>query len=253
VPLIRAVIVEDEKVARSRLSRFLKAHNDVELAGEAATGLEAIRLIERTSPDLVVLDVQLPDITGFEVLEHLTERPHVIFSTAYDKYAIGAFEVEAVDFLLKPYLQERIDKALERVRGRIAAAHPPTQLADLLKMVQGQRPAHSSRIALRDNEHIVLAALSDIFYFIAEGETVYARLADRRLLVKRTLRELESRVESERFFRANRAVLVNLDRVSEIHPWFSGRFVVRFNKLDRNEQIEVSQRQAKKLRELLNY
>jgi DNA-binding LytR/AlgR family response regulator len=251
--VIRTVIVEDEKLARSRLSRFLKGSSDVELMGEAATGLEAIRLIERTSPDLVVLDVQLPDISGFEVLEHLTDRPHVIFSTAYDKYAINAFEVEAVDFLLKPYLQERIDKALERVRSRISAAKPPSQLEDLLRLVQTRNEARPLRLALRDNEHIVLAASSDIYYFIAEGETVFARLIDRRLLVRRTLRELEARLESERFFRANRAVLVNLDRVSEIHPWFSGRFVVRFSRFDRNEQIEVSQRQAKKLRELLNY
>jgi len=251
--VIRTVVVEDERVARTRLVRFLRNIRDLELVGEAGTGLEAIRMIERTSPDLLILDVQLPDISGFEVLEHLTERPHVIFSTAFDKYAINAFEVEAIDFLLKPYMQERLDRALERVRTRISSSNPPNQLDDLLRLVKGRTQPHPPRIALRDNEHIVLSSIGDINYFVAEGETVFARLNDRRLLVKRTLRELEARFETERFFRANRAVLVNLDRVSEIHPWFSGRFVVRFHKLDRNEQIEVSQRQAKKLRELLNY
>ena len=247
---IRAVIVEDEAPARSRIIRFLKSHGDVEVVGEAATGYEAIELIERTSPNLLVLDIKLPDISGLEVLKSLNDRPHVIFSTAFDSYAIEAFEVEAVDFLLKPYEQRRVDTALERVRTRIQSEQPPLGIEDLLRKLGGGASAH--RIALHDREHIVLASAGEIFYFIAEGDDVYARLRNRRLAVRRSLRELEQLMEPRRFFRANRSTLVNLDLVREIHPWFGGRFVVRFSQLEPGEQIEVSRRQAKLLSEMLN-
>jgi DNA-binding LytR/AlgR family response regulator len=247
---IRAVIVEDEAPARSRIIRFLKSHADVEVIGEAATGYEAIALIERAGPNLLVLDIKLPDISGLEVLKSLKDRPHVIFSTAFDSYAIEAFEVEAVDFLLKPYEQRRVDTALERVRARIQSEQAPLGIEDLLRRLSGGASSH--RIALHDREHIVLASSGEIFYFIAEGDDVYARLRNRRLAVRRSLRELEQLMEPRRFFRANRSTLVNLDLVREIHPWFGGRFVVRFSQLEPGEQIEVSRRQAKLLSEMLN-
>ena len=249
---IRTVIVEDEAPARGRLLRFLQAHPDVDIAGEAATGAEAIALIERTDPDLLILDIKLPDITGLEVLKRLPERPHVIFSTAYDTYAIEAFEVEAVDFLLKPYEQKRVDTALERVRARIHDAQPPLHLEDLIRKLSGSAQPIAQRLALHDREHIVLASSGEIFYFIAEGDDVYARLRGRRLSVRKSLRELERMMAPQRFFRANRSVLVNLDLVREIHPWFGGRFVIRFSQLEPSEQIEVSRRQAKLLNDMLD-
>jgi two-component system LytT family response regulator len=249
---IRTVIVEDEAPARGRLIRFLKAHPDVELAGEAATGAEAIALIERATPDLVLLDIKLPDISGLEVLKRISDRPHVVFSTAYDSYAIEAFEVEAVDFLLKPYEQARVDTALERVRARIHSAEPPISLEALLRKLGGRTAEATQRIALHDREHIVLAGSGEIFYFVAEGDEVYARLRNRRLSVRRSLRDIERMMEPRRFFRANRSTLVNLDLVREIHPWFGGRFVIRFSELESSEQIEVSRRQARLLHEMLN-
>ncbi|HVN27585.1 MAG TPA: LytTR family DNA-binding domain-containing protein [Candidatus Binataceae bacterium] len=249
---IRTVIVEDEAPARGRLIRFLKAHPDIELAGEAATGAEAIALIERSSPDLILLDIKLPDISGLEVLKRLNDRPHVIFSTAYDSYAIEAFEVEAVDFLLKPYEQARVDTALERVRARIHSADAPVSLEALLRKLGARTSEASQRIALHDREHIVLANSGEIFYFVAEGDEVYARLRGRRLSVRRSLREIERMMEPQRFFRANRSTLVNLDLVREIHPWFGGRFVIRFSELETGEQIEVSRRQARLLHEMLS-
>jgi two-component system, LytTR family, response regulator LytT len=250
---IRTVIVEDEAPARSRLMRFLRAHADVEVVGEAATGSEAIALIERTAPDLIVLDIKLPDISGLQVLKGLSDRPQVIFSTAYDSYAIEAFEVEAVDFLLKPYEQRRVDTALERVRVRIQSAQPPLQIEELIRKIGGNSGgAGGHRIALHDREHIVLATTGEIFYFVAEDDDVYARLRARRLSVRRSLRELEQMLEPRRFFRANRSTLINLDLVREIHPWFGGRYVVRFSQLEPSEQIEVSRRQAKLLGEMLN-
>lgn len=250
--LIRTVIVEDEAVARSRLARFLGGHTDIGIVGEAATGAEAIELIERTAPDLVILDIQLPDITGLEVLKGLSDPPHVVFSTAYDSYAINAFEVEAVDFLLKPYEQRRVDMALERVRARVQSAQPPVRFEQLLRRFGGTGQPGAHRIALYDKEHIALAKPDEIFYFAAEGDAVYARLKSRRLSVRRSLRELEQMLEPERFFRANRSILVNLDLVGEIHPWFGGRFVVRFRLLEPSEQIEVSRRQARLLNEILS-
>jgi two-component system LytT family response regulator len=249
---LRTVIVEDEAPARGRLLRFLRAHPDVEIAGEAATGAEAIALIERAAPDLIILDIKLPDLSGLEVLKRLSERPHVIFSTAYDSYAIEAFEVEAIDFLLKPYEQKRVDIALERVRARIQKVEPPVQLEELLRKLNGGATPAMQRLALHDREHIVLASSAEIFYFIAEGDEVYARLRARRLTIRKSLRDLERMMEPQRFFRANRSVLVNLDLVREIHPWFGGRFVIRFSQLEPSEQIEVSRRQAKLLSDMLD-
>ena len=248
---IRTVIVEDEAPARGRLVRFLRAHPDVEIAGEAATGAEAIALIERAVPDLIMLDIKLPDLSGFDVLKRLTDRPHVIFSTAFDSYAIEAFEVEAIDFLLKPYEQKRVDMALSRVRARIQSAEPPNQLEALIRKLSGSAPPVAQRLALHDREHIVLASSGEIFYFVAEGDEVYARLRARRLTIRRSLRELERMMEAQRFFRANRSTLVNLDLVHEIHPWFGGRFVIRFSQLEPGEQIEVSRRQARLLSDML--
>jgi len=249
---IRTVIVEDEAPARGRLLRFLNAHPDIEVAGEAATGAEAIALIERVAPDLVILDIKLPDISGLEVLKGLADRPHVIFSTAYDSYAIEAFEVEAIDFLLKPYEQKRVDTALERVRARIQSVEPPLQLEELIRKLSGSAPPVAQRLALHDREHIVLATSGEIFYFVAEGDEVYARLRTRRLTIRRSLRELERMMAPQRFFRANRSMLVNLDLVREIHPWFGGRFVIRFSQLEQSEQVEVSRRQAKLLSDMLD-
>jgi DNA-binding LytR/AlgR family response regulator len=249
---IRTAIVEDEAPARGRLVRFLRAHHDVEIAGEAATGAEAIALIERADPDLVILDIKLPDISGLEVLKRLADRPHVIFSTAYDTYAIEAFEVEAIDFLLKPYEQKRVDIALERARARIQSIEPPIQLEELIRKLGASAQPAAQRLALHDREHIVLASSDEIFYFIAEGDEVYARLRARRLGIRRSLRELERMMEPQRFFRANRSTLVNLDLVREIHPWFGGRFVIRFSQLESSEQIEVSRRQAKLLGDMLD-
>ncbi|HYL57857.1 MAG TPA: LytTR family DNA-binding domain-containing protein, partial [Candidatus Acidoferrales bacterium] len=202
--------------------------------------------------DLLVLDIKLPDISGLQVLKSLSDRPQVIFSTAYDSYAIEAFEVEAVDFLLKPYEQRRVDTALERVRARIQSAQPPLQIEELIRKIGGNSGTGGQRIALHDREHIVLATSGEIFYFVAEDDDVYARLRARRLSVRRSLRELEQMLEPRRFFRANRSTLINLDLVREIHPWFGGRYVVRFSQLEPSEQIEVSRRQAKLLGEMLN-
>ncbi|HLX37872.1 MAG TPA: LytTR family DNA-binding domain-containing protein [Candidatus Binataceae bacterium] len=249
---IRTVIVEDEAPARGRLMRFLRAHADIEIAGEAATGADAIDLIERSEPDLAILDIKLPDMSGLEVLRRLSDRPQVVFSTAYDSYAIEAFEVEAVDYLLKPYEQARVDMALERVRARLQTAAGPLRIEELLSKLNGRTEPATHRIALHDREHIVLANSNEVFYFIAEGDEVYARLRARRLAVRRSLREIERMMEPQRFFRANRSTLVNLDLVREIHPWFGGRFVIRFSQLESSEQIEVSRRQARLLSEMLN-
>jgi len=249
---IRTVIVEDEAPARARLTRFLKAHPDVEIAGEAATGTDAIYLIERSEPDLAILDIKLPDMSGLEVLKRLSDRPQVVFSTAYDSYAIEAFEVEAVDYLLKPYEQARVDTALERVRARLQSTVPPLHLEELLSKLNRKAQQATHRIALHDREHIVLANSTEIFYFVADGDDVYARLRGRRLAVRRSLREIERMMEPQHFFRANRSALVNLDLVREIHPWFGGRFVIRFSHLESTEQIEVSRRQARLLSEMLH-
>jgi two-component system LytT family response regulator/two-component system response regulator LytT len=250
---IRTLVVDDEKLARDRLSGFLDALDDVELVGQASNGGDALRMIEEERPDLVFLDVQMPGMDGFEVLKALrAPMPQVVFATAYDEYAIRAFEVGAVDYLLKPLARRRVEETVGRVRARLAAARPAPDLESVLRRLEGHGTVYVSQIPVHSGKRILILPVADVLWFGVEYHLVYAHTAERAFMTNYTLRELEERLDPALFFRAHKSTLVNLERVKEIVPWFGGRY-----KLVMRDQVgselALSRAQARMLRARLHW
>jgi two-component system, LytTR family, response regulator len=249
--MIRAVIVDDEQLARDRVKGFLKKIEDVQLVGEAADGSSAIEVIETQQPDLVVLDVQMPGIDGFSVLRGIKDPPHVIFATAYEEHAIKAFEVEALDYLLKPFSQTRLAEAVGRVRQRIADGRARSD-PDAIARAAEPRHAYATQIPVHSARKILVVPVKDILWFAVESRLVYAHVEGRSLMTNFTLRELEERLDPQVFFRAHKSRLVNLEQVKEIARWFGGRFRLVMRDAQ-SSQVELSRVQARELRARLGW
>jgi two-component system LytT family response regulator len=233
---MRVLIVDDERLARAELRRLLAAFPDVEVAGEATHVDEACERVEALAPDLLLLDIQMPGGTGFDVLARLEEPPDVVFTTAYDSHAVRAFQVNALDYLLKPIEPARLAEALERVRQRGHAR--PTE------------PARTplERVFVRDGERCWLVQLSQVPLIASEGNYARLFLEGYQPLLARSLNHLEERLDPARFFRASRQHLINLDCVEGLEPGPSGTLIVR---LRGGHEVEMSRRQSQRLRELL--
>ena len=248
----RCVVIDDEKPARERVKRLLAAHPDFELAGEAADAEAAVRLIEATRPDLCFLDVQMPAGTGFDVLQRVGHVPHVIFVTAHDRYAVPAFEVRSIDYLLKPVGRERFAQALERARERMDSAGSARRILDeldALRRLVGKAPGAAprpGRISARSGTRVLLLDPDEIVWFEADDALVFARTPTGRFLVERTLSELERQLEG-RFFRAHRSRLVNLGRIAEIRPADAGACTIVCAGAG---TVPLSRRRARRLREI---
>ena len=252
-PPIRTLLVDDEQLARDRLRRFLAELGDVDVIGDAANGVEALQLIAETRPDLVFLDVQMPGMDGFEVLKALsTPPPHVVFATAYDEYAIRAFEVQAVDYLLKPFARARVQEAVARVRARRAAAQPAPDLEAMLRRLEDRRRINVSQVPVHSGRRILVLPVDEILWFGVEHRLVYAHTSERGFMTNYTLRELEERLDRETFFRAHKSSLVNLKHVHEIQPWFGGRYKLVMRDQARSE-VALSRVQARALRARLRW
>jgi two-component system LytT family response regulator len=247
---MRALIVDDEAPARERLKRYLTTIEGVHVIGEAAGGVQAVEMIEAQSPDLVLLDIQMPGLDGFGVVEALEAPPAIIFVTAYDQYAIRAFEVHALDYLLKPFSRERLAKAIERAQETLARGQDPgAQLRPLLEDLAAQG-RYLTRLAVRDGECIRIVDTDQVDWIGIEDEQVMVHVGDRTYPLRRTLAELEARLDPARFFRAHRAAIVNLDRIQEIIPWFKGSYVLR---LTTGTEVDLSRIQARALRKILGW
>ena len=256
---MRVVLVDDEKPARDRLRRLLRDHADVAIVGEASDVAGAVETIETLAPDLVFLDVQIPGGDGFEVLSRIRHRPAVVFTTAFDQYAVRAFEVNSVDYLLKPFDRDRFAAALDRARGAAAsgAGTAPETVLRLLEAIRseisGPPPAEPSaplfRIPAKRGAKIILLDPVDVLWFEAEDTIVHARTSAGRFLVERPLADLE-RLLGSKFFRSHRSVLLNLSHVAEIVPGDGGTYRVVLRDEARSS-VPLSRRQAQKLRELL--
>jgi len=251
--------VDDEPLARLGLRRLLEPLPGVEVAGECATGAEAVSAIVERRPDLVFLDVQMPGLTGFEVarrlLENGEESPALIFVTAFDQHAIEAFEVNAVDYLLKPVDASRLEQALQRARRRLSAGRPDSaplndQLERIVKMMAG-RQVRRDQVAVKVGVRFLLVQADDI---------IYASVADESINIVtghvagtsnyRTLDDLQGRLDPEVFWRVHRSHLVNINKIKEIVPWFSRNYILRM-KDAKSTEIPVSRSQTKRLREYL--
>ena len=255
--MIRALIVDDERRARAYLAKLVAAHDDVAVVGEARDGRSALELVERIRPELVFLDVQMPELTGLDVARALPREspPLVVFTTAYDEFAMQAFELSATDYLLKPYDGERLARALTRVRAILRGteeardADLSTRLARLLDAIEergaSEGAAPLTRLPAQARGRIVLLDLDEIYQIASEDRLVFAHTRDDKYLLNFSIKELEQRLPARTFFRAHRSSIVNLGRVREIVPWFHGKLLL---KLDNGAEATVSEDRAPGLR-----
>ncbi|HEC35681.1 MAG TPA: response regulator transcription factor [Anaerolineae bacterium] len=247
---MRTLIVDDEAPARERLKRLLADVEEVELIGEAGSGVQAVEVIEKEKPDLVLLDIQMPGLDGFGVIEALADPPPVIFVTAYDEYAIRAFEVNALDYLLKPFSRERLEKAIRRAQEALVEERDfAARLGPLLESLAAQG-RYLTRLAVRDRDRIRVLGVDEVDWIGVEGERVIVHAGDEAYPVRRTLAELEARLHPARFFRAHRSAIVNLDRVKEVIPWFKGSHKLR---LTTGAEVDLSRARARALRRILEW
>ncbi|WP_137171880.1 LytTR family DNA-binding domain-containing protein [Massilia sp. HP4] len=211
---MRTLIVDDEHLARALLREYLAAHPDVEIVGECANGFEAVKAIAEHAPDLVLLDIQMPKLDGFEVVELAGSKPHYVFATAYDQFALRAFEVHAVDYLLKPFSRERLAEALAQVRLR---APQPARIEAVVKEAQArQQPLE--RILIRDGARVHVVAVGSIDYIEAQDDYVQVCAGGKAYLKHQRLSELEAQLDGAVFVRIHRSYIVNVGAVERIEP-----------------------------------
>jgi two-component system LytT family response regulator len=250
---LRLVIVDDEPLARARAKRILATLPGAEVVGEAANAAEAREVIAVTRPDALLLDVQMPGPDGFELLAGLSPRPAVVFVTAYDQYAVRAFEANAVDYLLKPYRPERLAAALERLRGALARPEELSRrLEELLAAVgPGVRASeYLERFTVRLGLKQLIVRAEDVFWFGAEDKLVFAAVEGNRHYVAFTLDELERRLDPRRFARVHRSAIANLDQSVTLRPGFAGTWRLQMADAERTE-VPVSRVRARALRSRL--
>ena len=240
---MKALIIDDERLARKELASLLQAYPHLQVVGEAANADEAEQLIDQLRPDLLFLDINMPGRSGLELLEQLEHSPQVIFVTAYDEHALKAFELNALDYLMKPIDPGRLEAAIAKLRD--------VEQNDL----QRGKLREDDQIFLKDGDKCWFVTLRDVRWFESEGNYVRVRFHDQKPLVLRSLNKLEEKLDPQVFFRANRKHIINLRWVDGIEPWFNNGLMVKLRSNDRNgqpEKIEVSRRQSARFKELLS-
>ena len=255
---LRAYLVDDEPLALERLTRQLSGFEEVTIAGTATDPAEALRFLsggQGRAIDVLFLDIQMPGMTGFELLSRLEEQPFVIFTTAYDEYALRAFAVNSIDYLLKPIEPEQLERAVRKLERLRPLARPawqqsgelPQLLHELAASLRGERQEYPRRIASRVGERITFLDLEAVTHFQALDKLTYAIANGRQHSVDQTISELEQRLDPACFLRIHRAVLVNVDWVQEVNSWFAGKVVVTL-KDARHTQLPVARDRVKSLR-----
>ena len=227
---IRTLIVDDEPLALRRLRALLADEPDIEIVAEAVNGTEAVRSITTERPDLVFLDVQMPGLDGFDVLRATASihQPFVVFVTAHDEHAIRAFEVQAVDYLLKPVIEARFREAVRRVVARLrgeSTADIARQMAQFLERV-APAPARGGRIAVKRDGRVNFVRVEDIDWVEADGDLVRVHVGKEAHTIRETMAQIEAKLPAERFMRVHRSIIVNTERVREVQPWFKGDYVL---------------------------
>jgi two-component system LytT family response regulator len=230
---IRVLIVDDEPLARQRIRDLLKKDSSFEIVGESGNGIDAISQIQQQSPDLVFLDVQMPELNGFEVLETVGVEniPQVIFVTAYDQYALQAFEVHALDYLLKPFDPNRFKEALNRARDHLEMRKNgefSTRLKEMLQEVKAETK-YLDRLIVKTEGRIFFIKTDEIYWIGAAGNYVSLHVSNDEHLVRETMHGIENKLDPNKFIRIHRSTIVNLERIKEIQPWFNGEYLVILN------------------------
>jgi two-component system response regulator LytT len=256
---LSAIIVDDEQLARDELAYLLKNLGDVNVVAQGKNGLEGVNLIKEHNPDLVFLDVQMPGLDGFAVIKKLLDRkvplPKIVFATAFDQYAVKAFEVNAVDYLLKPFDKKRVALSVEKARAKIEAGAGPEEKFDtLLRMLESQKP-QTAKILIKAAGRLFLTDPKDICYATIEDGVITVATSGHAGLEGqsncRTLEELFDSLDPAAFWRAHRSFLVNINHIREVVPWFKSSYQLRMDDKKQTE-VPVSRAQTRRLRELFN-
>jgi two-component system LytT family response regulator len=250
--MIRTLIVDDEPLARERLRGLLAEEPEVEIVAECGDGCQAVLAIEELKPDLVFLDVQVPNLDGFHILERVgpDRIPAVVFVTAYDQYALRAFDVRAVDYILKPFGRERFQKALEKARAQITREKSSDLSGQLVALLEKMRPPQVrflKRVMIKESGRLFLLSTADIDWVEASGNYVRLHVGATSHLLRETMNRLEGRLDPERFLRIHRCTIVNIERIKELQPWFHGDHIVI---LRDDRQLTMSASYREKLDEL---
>ncbi|GAB1442235.1 LytTR family DNA-binding domain-containing protein [Ignavibacteriales bacterium] len=240
---MKAIIVDDERLARNELRRLLAAHPEVEILDEAANVDEALEKIRHHDPDVVFLDIQMPGKTGFDLLEELDRSPRIIFTTAYDEYAIKAFEFNALDYLLKPIDPARLSEAIKKI---VVEKKEDEEIEVNLK---GRTLKADDQVFVKDGDRCWFVKLEEVRLFESEGNYVRLFFRDQKPLILKTLNYLDERLDPRTFFRANRKHIINLKYIENIEPWLNGGLLV---KMKDGKKVEVSRRQSIKFKEMLS-
>ncbi len=236
---MRTLIVDDERLARKELNSLLEEYEEIEVVGEAANADEALDMINNLNPDLLFLDIQMPGKTGFELLEMLDNVPKVIFTTAYDEFALKAFEVNALDYLLKPVQPERLKDSISKL------PEPRKSMEE----AAGKRLTLEDQVFVKDGDKCWFVSLSNIRLFESDGNYIKVYFDTNRPMIHKSLNALDEKLDPRHFFRASRKHIVNLSWVEGIEPWFNGGLMVR---LKGGDKVEVSRRQAAKFKEMMS-
>ncbi len=249
---IRALIVDDEALARKFIRRMLKDHRDFEIVGECSNGKEAVAMIRRNRPDVVFLDVQMPEMDGFAVIEAIgIERlPEIIFTTAYEQYAIRAFELHALDYLLKPFDQARFKDAIKYAKERFHAEHQNDgrmQISALLENIK-RKPQHLERLVIKAGGRITFLYTDEINWIQADDKYVHLHTSKARPMVRQTLSAMEAQLDPAKFRRVHRSAIVNVERIAELQPLFSGEYSIL---LQDGTKLTLSRNYKDKLFDLL--
>ncbi len=254
---LSAVIVDDEQLARDELAFLLKGAGDVNIVAQGKNGLEAINLIREHNPDLLFLDVQMPGLDGFGVIKKLLDKkiplPKIVFSTAFDQYAVKAFEVNAVDYLLKPFDKKRVAQSVQKARAKMDTSAPADRFETLVRMLESQKSQPTSKVLIKSAGRLFLVDQKDICYASIEDGVISVVTAGVNGTEGqsncRTLEELLDSLDPKLFWRAHRSYLVNINRIKEVVPWFKSSYQLRMDDKKQTE-VPVSRAQTKRLREL---
>ena len=240
---MRALIIDDERLARKELHNLLEEFKEIEIVGEAANADEAYELIQSLQPELLFLDIQMPGKTGFELLEMLDSSPNVIFTTAYDEYALKAFEVNALDYLLKPIQYDRLRESISKLGNVVRKGDGRDESRDEHKL------GLNDQVFVKDGDKCWFVKLSNIRLFESDGNYIKVYFDNFKPMIHKSLNALDEKLNERDFFRASRKHIINLSWVEGIEPWFNGGLMV---KLNGGEKVEVSRRQAAKFKEMMS-
>jgi two-component system LytT family response regulator len=245
---VRTIIVDDEELARERLRSLLSKEKEIEIIGEAGDGKSAVALIDKEKPDLVFLDVQMPELNGFEVLQNLSHQPNVVFVTAHDEFALKAFDVHAVDYLLKPFDKERFQTALKRVLEKVRSkALEAEKISAVLNEVKPpSKPVE--RLMVKTEGRVLLIKTEDLDWVEAADNYVNLHVGNEAHLMRETMSSLEGKLPPEKFMRISRSSIVNLERIKELQPMFHGEYVVI---LKNGTKLTLSRTYREKLDQLM--